>query len=124
MKEGEKGREETENEEGVWREKRGGRRKEGRRKEKRENREEGEKGGGRRKEGEKRGGRREEGEKRRGRTGRKERREEGEQGGRREGRRVCTLYPKGVDAWEVTAVQFFQLIMADRQHLLHEDTAK
>ena len=80
MKEGEKGREERGNEEGVWREKRGGRR--------------------------------------------KERREEGEQGGRREGRRVCTLYPEGVNAWEVTAVQFFQLIMADCQHLLHEDTAK
>ena len=96
--------------------------KEGRREEKRENREEGEKRGERRKE------RREEGEGRKERKevgeGRKERREEGEQGGRREGRRVCTLYPKGVDAWEVTAVQFFQLIMADRQHLLHEDTAK
>ena len=74
--------------------------------------------GERREVGEGRKERREEGE------GRKERREEGEQGGRREGRRVCTLYPKGVDAWEVTAVQFFQLIMADCQHLLHEDTAK
>ena len=65
MKEVEKGREEKGNEEGVWREKRGGRRKEG------------EKRRGRREEGEKRGGRRKEGEKRRGRTGRKERREKG-----------------------------------------------
>ena len=37
---------------------------------------------------------------------------------------LCILYPEGVNAWEVATVQFFQLIMADRQHLLHEDTVK